>query len=266
MRRLILLFFLILFFCITAYGQFTYGTTGLLHMPTAEMQKDKTVMFGGSLLNPETMPSKEWWGNYYTFNYYLNITIFPWLEIGYMCVLVKGKPNIYHWSEQTWGKFTNQDRSFHGRLRLWKEGWWKQWTPQIVIGANDPTSGSWEGGSSSNDQKYNGFFCRYYIAATKNVKFSNNGQLGIHLAYVYNNKEVNKLNGPAIGANYRVQLPETSNLNKVLNGVNLMGEYDSQYINIGGCYSLWKDRINIYGELYKCKHPSLGLNFKVDLK
>lgn len=57
---------------------------------TAEMQKDKTFMFGGSVLNPETLPSKEWWGNYYTFNYYLNITIFPWLEVGYNCVLVKG--------------------------------------------------------------------------------------------------------------------------------------------------------------------------------
>ena len=97
MRKFLFLLFLILFFKIDVYGQFAYGTTGLLHMPTAEMQKDKTFMFGGSVLNPETLPSKEWWGNYYTFNYYLNITIFPWLEVGYNCVLVKGKTGIYHW-------------------------------------------------------------------------------------------------------------------------------------------------------------------------
>lgn len=28
------------------YAQFTTGTTGLLNMPTAEMQRDKTFMFG----------------------------------------------------------------------------------------------------------------------------------------------------------------------------------------------------------------------------
>ena len=42
----------------------------------------------------------------------------------------------------------NQDRSFHGRLRLWKEGWWKQWTPQIVLGVNDPGSHSDHGGGN----------------------------------------------------------------------------------------------------------------------
>lgn len=266
MRKFLFLLFLILFFKIDVYGQFAYGTTGLLHMPTAEMQKDKTFMFGGSVLNPETLPSKEWWGNYYTFNYYLNITIFPWLEVGYNCVLVKGKPGIYHWPEQTYGKFVNQDRSFHGRLRVWKEGWWKDWTPQIVIGANDPTTGSWEGGSSSDDQRYNGFFCRYYVALTKHIEFAGYGILGGHAAYVYNRKEINHLNGPALGANYRFCLPEISFLNKILNGVNLMIEYDSKQVNIGGCYSFWKDRINIYGELYKCIHPSVGLNFKICLK
>ena len=35
---------------------------------------------------------------------------------------------------------------FHFRLRAWKEGWWKAWTPQVVIGANDPGSHSSNGG------------------------------------------------------------------------------------------------------------------------
>ena len=29
------------------HAQFSYGTTGLLHMPTADMQRDKTFMIGG---------------------------------------------------------------------------------------------------------------------------------------------------------------------------------------------------------------------------
>ena len=35
--------FLCLCFCTVLKGQALYGTSGLLHMPTADMQKDKTV-------------------------------------------------------------------------------------------------------------------------------------------------------------------------------------------------------------------------------
>ena len=44
-------------------------------------------------------------------------------------------------------------------------------------------------------------------------------------------------------------------------GVHI-GKYD---INIGACYSVWKDRINLYGELYGCKDFSGGILFKVNL-
>ena len=123
---------------LSAMAQFTYGTTGLLHMPTADMQKDKTFMFGGSRLNSHAMPSA-WY--YDTYNYYINITFFPWLEIGYTCNLFSAE----HLGVDQYGYsgYTNQDRSFHGRLRLWKEGWWKEWIPQIVVGVNDLTSGSY---------------------------------------------------------------------------------------------------------------------------
>ena len=250
---------------VKSYAQYMYGTTGLLQMPTADMQKDKTFMFGGGLLSPQIIPSKEWWGNYHTINYYINVTFFPWLEVGYNCVLVKGKPGIYHWPPQTYGKFVNQDRSFHGRLRVWKEGWWKEWTPQIVLGLNDPTTGSWEGGSSSDDQRYNGFFCRYYFAATKHIDFKSIGNLGAHVAYVWNDKEINHLNGPCLGANFQFNLPEGNKWHKVLNGLNLMGEYDSRTINVGASYSIWKDHINIIAEMTECKYFSGGIFFKVHL-
>ncbi|GFH99424.1 YjbH domain-containing protein [uncultured Phocaeicola sp.] len=248
------------------YGQYMYGTTGLLQMPTAEMQRDKTFMFGGSALSPQIIPSQEWWGNYYTINYYINITIFPWLEVGYDCVLVKAKPGIYHWVPSTYGKFVNQDRSFHGRLRVWKEGWWKEWTPQMVLGANDPTTGSWEGGSSSNDQRYNGFFCRYYLAFTKHLPIKNTGELGIHLAYVYNKREDYHLDGPAFGANFRFCLPGEETYIKALNSLNLMAEYDSRTINVGVEYSFWKDYINAVIEFNRCQYFSGGLVFKIHLK
>lgn len=36
---------------ISVYGQALRGTTGLLHAPTADMQRDKTFMFGGNVLD-----------------------------------------------------------------------------------------------------------------------------------------------------------------------------------------------------------------------
>ena len=55
-------------------AQLTYGTTGLLHAPSAEMQKDKTVMLGGNFVNKEITPPT-WY--YHTYNYFLNVTILP---------------------------------------------------------------------------------------------------------------------------------------------------------------------------------------------
>lgn len=75
-------------------AQTMYGTTGLLYAPTAEMQKDKTFMVGGSMIDHNIYRSDYWNSheeyNPYTYNYYLNITIFPWLEVAYTCTLVKG--------------------------------------------------------------------------------------------------------------------------------------------------------------------------------
>lgn len=73
------------------------------------------------------------------------------------------------------------------------------------------------------------------------------------MAYLYN-RELNHYNGPDIGANLRFNLPESSFGNKLLNGLNLMVEYDSCTVNVGGSYSVWKDRINVVSELNQCKH------------
>ena len=270
---------------IPAMGQFTYGTTGLLNMPTADMQKDKTVMLGGGYLSKHATPYR--W-NYDTWNYYLNVTIFPWLEMNYTCTvfdetIVRQGP--IH--------MINQDRNFSIRLRLWKEGWWKPWTPQIVVGVNDFTTGAGEdylnmgtGGSG------NGFYSRYFVAATKHFDFQKVGELGIHASYLYNERTYYALNGVAMGVNFRFDVPGENFWTKALNGLNLMaeaypadgqggkkttsyegpvhykrglsaGKYD---FNVGACYSFWKDRINLYGHFYGCKDFSTGLQFKIYMK
>lgn len=48
--------------------------------------------------------------------------------------------------------------------------------------------------------------------------------------------------------------------------MNLMAEYDSRTFNVGGTYSIWKDRINLVAELNDGKYFSGGIYFKVCLK
>ena len=253
------------------YAQFTTGTTGLLNMPTAEMQRDKTFMFGGGFLEKHATPAR--W-TYNTLNYYINITLFPWLEVAYDCTLHKAMKcdPVYgcgFWVPSTYGKFVNQDRNFSVRLRLLKEGQWWKYMPAIVIGSNDVTTRPGDDSSTnfSNPKGTgNGFWNRYFIVATKHLAFKNMGELGVHLAYVYNRRKDYPLNGPAIGANFRFSLSPTSFINKAINNLNLMAEYDSKSINCGFEYSFWKDYINAIVELNRCKYFSGGLVFKIHFK
>ena len=287
-KRIIWIAFVLFGGMIQVKSQINYGTTGLMNMPTADMQHDKTFMAGGNWLSRHvTVP--RWW--YDTWNYYINITIFPWLEAGYLCTGHKAVHTDYgnnsgYWVPSTYGKFTNQDRSFHFRLRVWKEGWWKLWTPQIVLGANDAIGDYMNGASFTNPSETtygNGYWNRYYLAVTKHVIFQNIGELGAHLTWIYSTRFDNNLNSPAIGVNFQLKLKGKSLINKLVNGVNLMVEVVPGYtevnedlifnpdspkyqVNLGMTYSVWKDYINLVGELNRCKYLSAGVFFRVHLK
>ena len=152
------------------------------------------------------------------------------------------------------GKFTNQDRSFHGRLRLWKEGWWQQWTPQIVLGANDPGSHESAGGGDLTFQdvgESTNHLTRFYVAATKHFTFEKWGTLGLHASVIqFDGLDFDNEHGVTVGINYRFNRTEDDFWNKALNGLNLMGEYYDGVWNVGTNYSVWKDRINVVAALY----------------
>lgn len=256
----------------TTYGcaQALRGTTGLLHAPTADMQRDKTVMIGCNVLDLTplhyfTSPEVD-----YTFNYYLNVTFFPWMEVGYTCTLNHADHGSTYFPQQSWGKYTNQDRSFYFRFRLWKAGWWKPWTPQIVFGADDPGTHENAGGGGISSRDSNGGNCaftRWYLAASKHFEFKGIGTLGTHLSFVWDRGlHVEATNRPAFGLNFRLCLPAGSFWQKTLNGFNLMAEYDARTCNVGGTYSVWKDHINIVAELNDGRYFSGGVYFKIYLK
>ena len=124
-------------------AQFTDSTTGLLQMPTAEMQESGTFMITNNYLNKHALPTSGW--GYDTFAYGFSMTFWSRLEVGYVCTIFDGKrkPNP---SDRDKIMF-NQDRHFYGRVQIFKEGefGWK-WMPAVVAGLSDPTTGSSSGG------------------------------------------------------------------------------------------------------------------------
>ena len=105
-RRWILSILLLLCGLFSLSAQYSMGTTGLLNIPTADMQPDGTVMVGGNYMPQEMLP--EGW-NYNSGNYFANVTFFPWLELAYRCTLLR----MGHKKDGKW----NQDRSVSVRLR-----------------------------------------------------------------------------------------------------------------------------------------------------
>lgn len=239
----------IIIFCIfiscyfTLSAQLTYGVTGLLHAPSAEMQKDKTVMIGGNFLNREITPPT-WW--YHTYNYYLNVTIFPFLEVSYVCTLFKFR--FPQWGMDEY-KFRNQDRYFGARLRILEE---KKYIPAIVLGTSDPFSRETK---VINSETGNGYFCRFFLAATKHFDIGSE-QVGVHLSYLYNRRKDYSLNGIAGGVSYSPsKVPD----------LKFIAEYDTKDIAVGATYLLF-NHFHFLVELQRFKYFTGGITYKVVLK
>lgn len=284
-------FSLFILISITSRAQALRGTTGLLHAPTAEMEKDKTFKLGGNVLALTPLHFFSFNGEINkTYNYYINITMFPWLEVGYTCTLNYAVHGSKYFPPKSWGKYTNQDRSFYARIRIWKEGWWKPWMPQIVLGLDDPSSHSSYGGGNitiSDSNMGDNHFTRYYLALTKHFDFEGYGTLGAHVAWIENyghgihsssgDRVTNpqRFSRPSAGVNFRLGLPEDKGWARMVNGFNLMAEYDARTINVGGEYSLplsykidGEEALSLHAiaELNDGKYMSGGIQLKVHLK
>lgn len=243
--------FIGLFLCcnLLLSAQLTYGTTGLLHAPSGEMQADKTVMIGGNFLNKEITPTR--W-DYHTYNYFLNVTIFPWLEVAYTCTMFQSQTVGIDWKVKK-GKFSNQDRYFSARVRALKEGQFWRHMPSVVLGTSDPYTESGEGQISSTNG--NGYFCRFYIAATKHVSIGKE-KIGVHLSYLYNNRVDYPLNGIAGGVTYSPSR---------LSDLRIIAEYDAKDFALGATYLLF-NHLHLQVEMQKMKYFTGGLTYKIYLR
>ena len=78
-KRLLLIILFLIDSILYVSSQALYGTTGLLHAPTAEMQKDKTFMAGGNRLHTVTLLyNHRGWINK-NIQFYFHINQFLWV-------------------------------------------------------------------------------------------------------------------------------------------------------------------------------------------
>lgn len=225
-----LFYLLFLSICFPAVSQPLAGTTGLLNIPSANMQEDGTFMAGANFL-PIALTPPTW--DYNTGNYYLNITFLPFMEISYRLTLLK--PEGYD-------VITNQDRSLSVRFRVVKE---KRYFPSLVIGNNDIFSSA-EGFSTDRN------FSNFYMVATKNVVHGNN-RFSTTLGYapgIFKNKELSGIFG---GISFSPAfLPQ----------IKLMAEYDTKVINAGASVLLL-NHIYVFGMAHKMRHLVGGFAFLI---
>lgn len=247
----------------TCRAQFADCSTGLLQMPTADMQDDGTFMITNNFLNKNSLASSGWCYN--TFQYGFYVSFWRRIEIGYVCTIFNGA-----WDprpDKTWRQeiMRNQDRHFVGRICLLREGdFGLKWLPALVVGVSDPTTGSggYEYTTADVSGTGNGFFNRNYVVLTKHFMTSW-GKIGAHVGYQFNQRKDYYINSPCLGVNWS---PIWLQHHGILDEVSMIAEYDSRTVNLGFIASIWDNRFEAMFELQNFQWVNFGLRYKLRLK
>lgn len=200
-------------------AQYSMGNTGLLNIPSADMQETGTLMGGGNYLPNGMTPF-----NFNTGNYFVNVTFLSMLELSYRCTLLKTKRY-----DGKMGYF-QQDRSMSARIRPLKEG---KHFPSVVIGTNDPF----------RDTGTN-YYAAVYGVLTKSFSIAKGDRLALTAGYYIplNNHSVQK--GPFGGISYSPAFCRE---------VAFMAEYDSDGFNVGAAARIWKHlSIHVFTKEFNC--------------
>ena len=235
-KRILSLVFILTFCFCKAAAQYSMGVTGLLNIPTADMQRDGTVMLGGNYLPKEMLPT-HW--DYNSGNYFVNATFFPWLELAYRCTLMK--------VEET-GKW-NQDRSVSIRLRPLKEG---KWWPAIVVGSNDALTTNEL--NTFRDPGGTRYFSSVFAVGTKHIQIGGHDigvTIGGHIPF----RSASTRKGVFGGVEYRPAF---------FRDFSLVAEYDSDAVNVGASVRLF-GHLSAHVFCYDFKNVCGGLRYEVEL-
>ena len=187
-------------------AQYSMGNTGLLNIPTADMQETGTFMGGGNYLPNGMTPF-----NFNTGNYFVNITFLSFLELSYRCTLQKakrydGKEGYFH-----------QDRSMTARVRPLKDG---KFLPSLLLGVDDPFKNT-----GIN------YFATVYGALTKGFSIAKGDRLALTAGYYFPLNDHSIKDGPFGGISYSPAFCRE---------MTVMAEYDSEGFNVGAAARLWR--------------------------
>ena len=189
---------------IPSRAQTAIGTPGLMNIPTAEIREGGTFDGGVSLLQRELLPEAM---DYNTWLYYVNFAPFSFVDVTLRETLLK-----YPSSSNPEPHFCQQDRSLSVRLNPVREQEGRWW-PSVLVGANDFYSD--QGGS---------YYACVYGVVTKSVGFEGVGRLSATVGYAHPIREGILYDGVFGGISFSPAFAPT---------VRLMGEHDTQGVNIG---------------------------------
>lgn len=263
LRKVLLLASLVVLPLLGFAQQYT-GMSGLIHVPSADMDKAGVARVGAHFLNREFTPDGgfNYGGKYHTMSHYLSITPFSWLEIGYTCTFQKGKAidDLTGQVMEGKAKYRFKDRYFSLKLQPLKEREGKWW-PSLAVGTNDPYGTDGNNGTGKEEVKpskgdgKSQYFANFYVAASKHFDLKGNA-LGVHLAYRHWKRSYNdKWNGPVGGITFQPSFQKN---------LRLIAEYTGDDVNIGFDWKLWKFLL-LQSSLQNGKYFSGGLCFCINL-
>ena len=211
------------------------GTTGLMNIPTADMQPDGTFDGGARWVTQTALHDLV---NFDTGIYYVRFTPFSFFEFTFRETLFKTQHSV----KKTWNYY-QQDRSSTIRIRPLAERRGKWW-PSIVFGANDLYSAYG-----------NSFYAGYYGVATKHFPLGS-GHVSLSAGYFHPVKAGKMYNGAFAGVEYRP-------MHKI--PLLLMADYDTKGVNLGLSYT-FMGHLRTFAFTHQLKGWGVGLSYCTTIK
>jgi hypothetical protein len=234
-----------LLFALDISAQQFYGMSGLINVPSADMDTIPVAHVGAHYVNEHMIPDKMTIDGekYNSWTNYLSVQPFRWIEVGYGYTLQK-----FHWNGIPTERvgFYSKDRYFSLRVQPVREA---KWWPSVLIGGQD-VWGSYDKGHSESN-----FYRNFYVAASKHKEIG--GQyIGAHLAYRHFKQDYNKKwNGVVGGLTLQPSFYRP---------LRFIGEYDGEFVNMGADCTLFR-YLMLQASLQKFRYFSGGVCLRVPL-
>lgn len=246
----------------SAFAQQYTGMSGLIHIPSADMDESGDARIGVHFLNKEFTPDVLVYDEkkYHTMSYYLSITPFRWLELGYTCTLLRST-KIKHGIEDVEHPGLNRkDRYFSLKIQPVREKEGKWW-PSVAVGMNDMFSNRKvkeplvDPESGKPKSIGNSLFANYYVAVSKHFDYGEH-RFGLHVSYRDWKRDRNsKWNSVVGGITYQPSFQQN---------LRVIAEYTGDDVNVGFDWKLWKYLL-IQSSLQNGKYFSGGVCFCINL-